>query len=559
MIRAFQRVLKSRRGKLAAAFLIALAIAGGAAAYYLSTGSGTGSASVGTLNPATISAPSSTTTTSVTISWTQQASMVPSSQNSSITYTVERELNAGSFVSAAGTCSGSLGYNTASCTDTIPSSPTSGTYTYRVIAHFGSSWTAVSNTPSVTANLDMAAPTTTISFPGSGFHSASNYNAGCSPTGICGTANDATGVSMVRVSVRQSSSGKYWDGSGFDNASETFTNATLASPGATSTNWNLALPLPSDGAYTIHVQAKDTLGNDSAPSNTSSGTFSIDTTAPTTTDNTGTLGSGWFKTNQTVTLTPSDGSGSGVAATYYTSGSPTASTPTTGSSQGTSVALNGDGIWQVKYFSVDNVGNAESVKTAGTAIHIDETAPNAGAVLTSGAFVSGGGTTYVKNGQALTDTTTSDPTVNGASSGVASVQYLVLLEQLQRHNPDEQPRQLDVDWQQQHRQQLLGQLDEPAIRRHLFADRRRDRQRNQPRLHRAQDGRSRQHQAGGLARARRQPDRRIPRQRFRAQALLQGQRERLVQANRHGHRTAAPAPPPRPSPARPTSPTPTRP
>lgn len=422
MIRGFQRVLTSRRGKLAAALLVALAIAGGAAAYYLSTGSGTGSASVGTLNPATISAPG-TSGASITITWTAQASMSPPSQNSGISYTVQRKLGSSGTYSTlgSGSCGGSLPYNTNSCADTVT---TNGTYYYEVIAHFGgNAWTATSNEVSTTATVDNSPPTTSISFPGSGFHSAANYNAGCSPTGTCGSANDATGVSIVRVSVLQASSGKYWDGSSFNNASETFTNATLASPGSTSTNWDLPLALPSDGSYTIHVQAKDTLGNDSAPNNTSSGTFSIDTTTPTTTDNTGTLGGGWFKTNQTVALSPSDVPGSGVAATYYTSGSPTASTPTTGSSQGTSVALNGDGVWQVKYFSVDNVGNTESVKTAGTTIHIDETPPIAGAVLTSGAFVSGDGTTYVKNGQVLMDTTTSDPTVNGASSGVASAHY----------------------------------------------------------------------------------------------------------------------------------------
>src|SRR5207248_5103174 len=69
----------------------------------------------------------------------------------------------------------------------------------------------------------------------------------------------------------------------------------------------------------------------------------------------------------------------------------------------------------------DNVTNAETVKTAGTQIRIDKTNPNAGAVVTTGAFVSG--STYIKNGQALTDTTSSDPTVNSASSGVASIQY----------------------------------------------------------------------------------------------------------------------------------------
>jgi hypothetical protein len=136
----------------------------------------------------------------------------------------------------------------------------------------------------------------------------------------------------------------------------------------------------------------------------------VDTVTPVTTDNSASIGSGWFNVTKTVTLTPTDTGGSGVAATYYTTDG---STPTTSSSQGTSVVLSTDGVYTVKYFSVDTVGNTESVKTAGTAIHIDKTNPTP-ATLTIPSFI--------KNGQALTNAAT-DPTVNGVSSGVASVSY----------------------------------------------------------------------------------------------------------------------------------------
>jgi hypothetical protein len=107
--------------------------------------------------------------------------------------------------------------------------------------------------------------------------------------------------------------------------------------------------------------------------NTSSAKFTVvqDATPPATTDDTASIGSGWKNTTQTVTLTPSDAS-SGVAATYYTTDG---STPTTSSSQGTVVTLSTDGVYTVKYFSVDNVGNAEAVRTAGTQIRIDKTNP----------------------------------------------------------------------------------------------------------------------------------------------------------------------------------------
>ena len=100
-------------------------------------------------------------------------------------------------------------------------------------------------------------------------------------------------------------------------------------------------------------------------------TFTNDQTAPSTTDNTASIGSTCQNTNQTVTLTPTD-AGSGVAASYYTIDG---STPTTSSSQGTSVALTTEGSFTIKYMSVDNVGNAEAPKTAGTVICIDKTAP----------------------------------------------------------------------------------------------------------------------------------------------------------------------------------------
>ena len=160
---------------------------------------------------------------------------------------------------------------------------------------------------------------------------------------------------------------------------------------------------PADGAHTIVAVGG---GGTQVTSNS----FSIDNTAPVTTDNSASIGAGWFNTTKTVTLTPTDTGGSGVAATYYTTDG---STPTTGSTQGTSVALSSDGVFAVKYFSVDALGNAEAVKTAGTAIHIDKTNPTPATLSVP---------SFVKNGQALTNSAT-DPTVNGATSGVASVSY----------------------------------------------------------------------------------------------------------------------------------------
>jgi hypothetical protein len=151
------------------------------------------------------------------------------------------------------------------------------------------------------------------------------------------------------------------------------------------------------------VTATDNAGN------TNTGTFTItpDSAAPTTSDNTASIGSGWKNTNQTVILTPSDGSGSGTATTYYTTDG---SVPTTASPQGTSVSLTSDGSFTVKYFSVDNVGNSEAPVTAGTVINIDKTNPTSATLdPLPGA---------IRNGQVLTGAAT-----DGGPSGIASIAY----------------------------------------------------------------------------------------------------------------------------------------
>jgi hypothetical protein len=108
--------------------------------------------------------------------------------------------------------------------------------------------------------------------------------------------------------------------------------------------------------------------------NTSNAKFTVvpDSTPPTTTDDTAAIGSGWKNTTQTVTLSPVDG-GSGIGTTYYTTNG---STPTTGSAQGPLVTLSADGMYTIKYLSVDNVGNVEPVRTASTQIRIDKTNPS---------------------------------------------------------------------------------------------------------------------------------------------------------------------------------------
>ncbi len=107
-----------------------------------------------------------------------------------------------------------------------------------------------------------------------GSYNIVGWNAGCSPSGICGTASDAgSGLDRVDVSIQRSSDSLYWNGSSFASASEDWQNAGGAS-------WNLgfaAAAFPADGSYTIRVRARDLAGNVEAPA---SRTFTIDTTPP---------------------------------------------------------------------------------------------------------------------------------------------------------------------------------------------------------------------------------------------------------------------------------------
>jgi uncharacterized protein YhfF len=150
------------------------------------------------------------------------------------------------------------------------------------------------------------------------------------------------------------------------------------------------------------VTAFDRVGNTSS---TSFGVFP-DSTPPTTTDNTAAIGSGWKNTTQFVNLSATDGGGAGAAVSYYTSDG---STPTTASAQGTSVTLSPEGVYTVKYFSVDYVGNVESVKTAATQVQIDKTSPSAAVLDPLPATI--------RNGQVLTGSG------SDALSGVGSIAY----------------------------------------------------------------------------------------------------------------------------------------
>ncbi len=137
----------------------------------------------------------------------------------------------------------------------------------------------------------------------------------------------------------------------------------------------------------VYYQSRDNAGNSDS---VASKHVRQDLQSPTTTDN---WTDNWTNTSPvTVTLTPSDGSGSGVQATYYCVDTINSCTPST---SGTSVSVtcaSGSACTQyVRYYSKDNVNNSESVNSK--RVRQDRITPTIGTVTPantdSGTYVDG--------------------------------------------------------------------------------------------------------------------------------------------------------------------------
>ena len=315
------------------------------------------------------------------------------------------------------------GGSSANLTITAPSNGSNdGTHT---ISYYSTD--AVGNgetTHSVQVKIDTQAPSASSTFPAAaGKYDDTGWNAGCT-SAICGTASDAgSGVSTVKVTIQQASSGKYWSsGSSFDQPSE----ATALHTATGTTSWSLAFPqtsFPSDGTYVVRVYPTDAIGN-TAPVGSPSQqiTFVFDRTVPASAVtfpasaafyndsgwNLSTCGGG----TGNVCGTASDAT-SGVASTQvsiqqastskywdpnttsFSSASEVKVTAvgTTGWSLGLFPAANfpAEGSYTVRSYATDAAGNATTTP-AGTTFTIDRSAPTQAFALSvpSGAYLSSG-------------------------------------------------------------------------------------------------------------------------------------------------------------------------
>jgi Chitobiase/beta-hexosaminidase C-terminal domain len=230
---------------------------------------------------------------------------------------------------------------------------------------------------SAPAKVDTVAPTTTDSVP-------TTFSG--TPVTVTLAASDGAGSGVAKT---------WFTTDGSNPLSDANPNRSLYS----ATN----KPVLRDG-QTVRYASIDNVGN--AETAKVSAAAKVDTTAPTTTDDVPTT---WQNAPVRVTLTRGDGSGSGVARTWYTTDgsdpSQAASARRLYDPAAPPTLSNGQSI---RYFSVDNVDNAEGVHTSAPA-KVDTTAPTTSDNVPTG---------FVKADLAVTLTAS-----DGAGSGVAATWY----------------------------------------------------------------------------------------------------------------------------------------
>jgi len=155
--------------------------------------------------------------------------------------------------------------------------------------------------------------------------------------------------------------------SNFVNTSNTvFTVDVTPNPTTQGTTVTVSVPEGNAGN-----QIKDAGGNYAYGATKS---IKYDGTAPTTTDN---VPAAWQNADITITFSPNDGVGSGVAKVYYTTdgSNPTTASNFVTSAQNYQITITTDGQYTIKYRAEDNVGNLENVVTAANQAKLDKTAP----------------------------------------------------------------------------------------------------------------------------------------------------------------------------------------
>jgi hypothetical protein len=154
---------------------------------------------------------------------------------------------------------------------TVPMSP--GVYSFQVRATDNLELsTSGSNSGRLTVNAQVAGdafPDGRLDFTGT------NQNIDVLHLDLSGTATDDQGVSAVRVALRDQDTNRYVQPNGTMAAAFATLNATVASPGATSTTWTLSADLPTKGEFRVEAFAIDTSGQQDGSTSGATATYLV--------------------------------------------------------------------------------------------------------------------------------------------------------------------------------------------------------------------------------------------------------------------------------------------
>ncbi len=150
------------------------------------------------------------------------------------------------------------------------------------------------------------------------------------------------------------------------------------------TTWTNGTSIGEDGTYYWCAQNSD---GDLTSDWTQMGSFTLDTTDPATIATAGsyTFGQTSSTANISVTLICSDGSGSGCLSTVYCTDQENTCTPAT--SYATPFSITSEGVTYVRFYSVDDAGRTESIRSETVVIKAETYTPS----VSGGAGAGGGG------------------------------------------------------------------------------------------------------------------------------------------------------------------------
>jgi hypothetical protein len=176
-------------------------------------------------------------------------------------YTVKRYAVGSSIPSESFSCSGAS--STVTCSD---SNVPAGQWQYTDTPLYATNWVGIESAKSPIIDVGTANPSVTITYPVNGVTYGTDWEGAITGT----AASDGNTIASVDVAIENTTTGLWWDGSSFDQPSQTFVPVTSGT-----TSWSLTFAaggLTSGDNYAVVAQATDSL-NDIGTSSTVTFTY----------------------------------------------------------------------------------------------------------------------------------------------------------------------------------------------------------------------------------------------------------------------------------------------